>query len=47
MKDKLSDIRIAMDKTVFQGEKFLPQHKQDILNNIKRQKKQSDCFPGC
>jgi hypothetical protein len=47
MKDKLTltDIRIAMDKSVFKDQKFSPQHKQEIMKKIKRKKNRTEWFP--
>ncbi|WP_019412578.1 hypothetical protein [Paenisporosarcina sp. TG20] len=45
MKDKLTNLRMAMDKSVFKGEKFTSQHKQEVLKNIKRKKRKNEWFP--
>lgn len=45
MKDKLTDIRIAMDNSVFNGQKFSSQHKQEIMKKIKRKKSRTEWFP--
>jgi hypothetical protein len=45
MKDKLTDIRIAMDNSVFNEQKFTSQHKQEIIEKISRKRKKTEWIP--
>lgn len=45
MKSKLTDVRRLMDDSVFEGEKFTEQHKQQVLNRIAKKDRKATWVP--